>query len=61
MNFRNFKIFLKRNNDLRGLRNISERRPAPELPTSRGNKQKISGIGTFLFVNILKNYEISLT
>jgi hypothetical protein len=62
MNFRNLKIFsrlFKPNNELKVLRNFSERKPAPELPTSRGDKQKISGFGKFLFVNILGIYEIT--
>lgn len=60
MNFKNFRVFSqlhKSNNGFKILRSYSERRPAPDLPTSRG-EPKISGFGKFLFVILLFFYEI---
>lgn len=37
-------------NSLRALRDYATKRKAPELPTSRGEKEKISAFGKFLFV-----------
>lgn len=43
------RVFFTGNN-FKALRDYATRKKAPELPTSRGDSEKISGFGKFLFV-----------